>query len=1208
MALVQQFLVKMPPAPPNVTLAISGTDVAYEITPLLPSIQPHTGMRIAGEAIWHVLKPTMAVDHGNPWDFCHALVTNGLGIAGGQKPIFAEPDLQQQWIWGTTSDQVMAMTSSCQSADQKTGPQGFPGDPDKLWYQNEAHGQFKKVLLAPSSDDKTVRIAHLDTGYDPEHQSLPKGLERNLQRNFVDADRPNNASDMATGLFNNRGHGTGTLSILAGNSTKNAVPPGAAPFAKVVPIRVANHVEIFYNSAIARAFNYVHALCKNPETEVQVVTMSMGGLASQAWADAINALYEAGVVVVTAAGNNFGKFPTRNIVYPARFNRVIAACGVMADHSPYTDLPLNKMAGNYGPLSKMRTAIAAYTPNVPWAKFGCSEIMDFDGRGTSAATPQVAAAAAIWLQKNRAAWEKYPQKWMRVEAVRKALFDSAHLNGQSEKLGRGELRAFDATAIAPAAVADLKAEEPDTASFGIFRVLTGLGIQELNPQQQMFELEALQLSQSAEIEALLPDSFSGPESLTPVQRTQLAEALARHPRASSALRNALRSFVAIQNPPATKPLTTVEQAHLKHALAPQPPQPRDRRIRVYAYDPSLGRELETVGFNKTTISLPWEADLEPGPVGEYVEIVDIDPASKCCYAPVDLNDPRLIATDGLGPSETNPQFHQQMVYAVAMATIKHFERALGRVALWSPRFARSRLPSRSGNETANPMKEEISEVFVRQLRIYPHALRAQNAYYSPERKALLLGYFSSDEIGNNRPREMVFTALSHDIVAHETSHALLDGLHRRFREATNPDVLAFHEAFADIVALFQHFSLRDSLRDQIARSRADLAQENLLPKLAVQFGKATGRYGALRDSIGRIEEDEKTGKKVWKPVEPSSDQYNAAKETHELGAVLVAAVFDAFLKVYNRRILQAVRLATNGSEILPPGALAAGLADVLTDEASKTAETVLLMCIRALDYCPPVDITFGDYLRAIITADRDLVPDDRLGYRVAFVSAFAERGIYPRDVRSLSVETMLWEPPPVQFETLTEVLPSLSLEWNLQSRRDEAWDISRSNAKKFWQWLINPKMVSDHELAVLGLNRHAGRRIILAGANGEQLECDVHGIEVHSVRPSRRVGPDAQLLSQLVVEITQSYYPVSAAGEVFRGGVTLLIDLTKQIVTYMVRKRADHSLRITEQLAFRAAKAAEAADNYFELTAKEKIEPFRLLHNNEWRKNGLLHH
>ena len=57
----------------------------------------------------------------------------------------------------------------------------------------------------------------------------------------------------------------------------------------------------------------------------------MGGLALQAWADAVNALYELGIFIVTAAGNNFGNLPTRNIVYPARFKRVVAACGVMAE-------------------------------------------------------------------------------------------------------------------------------------------------------------------------------------------------------------------------------------------------------------------------------------------------------------------------------------------------------------------------------------------------------------------------------------------------------------------------------------------------------------------------------------------------------------------------------------------------------------------------------------------------------------------------------------------------------------------------------------------------------------------------------------------------------------------------------------------------------------------------------------------------------------
>ncbi|TGV61985.1 hypothetical protein EN803_38045, partial [Mesorhizobium sp. M2D.F.Ca.ET.160.01.1.1] len=100
---------------------------------------------------------------------------------------------------------------------------------------------------------------------------------------------------------------------------------------------------------------------------------------------------------------------------------------------------------------------------------------------------------------------------------------------------------------------------------------------------------------------------------------------------------------------------------------------------------------------------------------------------------------------------------------------------------------------------------------VPRLRIYPHALRAANAYYSPDKKALLFGYFPAESKDGDvtTPGTTVFSCLSNDIVAHEMSHALLDGLHRLFEEASNPDVPAFHEAFADIVALFQHFTLKE---------------------------------------------------------------------------------------------------------------------------------------------------------------------------------------------------------------------------------------------------------------------------------------------------------------------------------------------------------------------------------------------------------------
>src|SRR5262245_18769601 len=93
--------------------------------------------------------------------------------------------------------------------------------------------------------------------------------------------------------------------------------------------------------------------------------------------------------------------------------------------------------------------------------------------------------------------------------------------------------------------------------------------------------------------------------------------------------------------------------------------PPYRRLRVYAFDPSLATRLETARSNQAVLHVPWEADLKEGPVGEYLEVVDFDPATGCFYEPVDLNDPNLLAHDGICPSEGNPKFHQQMVYAVA---------------------------------------------------------------------------------------------------------------------------------------------------------------------------------------------------------------------------------------------------------------------------------------------------------------------------------------------------------------------------------------------------------------------------------------------------------------------------------------------------------------------------------------------------------------
>jgi hypothetical protein len=439
------------------------------------------------------------------------------------------------------------------------------------------------------------------------------------------------------------------------------------------------------------------------------------------------------------------------------------------------------------------------------------------------------------------------------------------------------------------------------------------------------------------------------------------------------------------------------------------PSPNVRRLQIFSFDPALAARYDLAGMSGVTIEVQWEDNLKDGPVGEYVEVIDIDPGSNAAYAPVNLNAPALLATDGLKPSESDPRFHQQICYAVAMKTIEHFERALGRKALWSSHVNR---------------EAEIKENYVPRLRIYPHALRQQNAFYSPQKKALLFGYFPTRvKDGKNTPGTTVFTCLSHDIIAHETTHALLDGVHPRFDEPVNEDVLAFHEAFADIVALFQHFSYPGVLRDQIARTRGELARQSVLGQLAQQFALASGRGDALRNYLGK----EVNGK--WEPVKPDPTLLAQTAEPHDRGAILVAAVFSAFMKVYQMRTRDLFRIATEGTGVLREGDIHPDLVNRLAEEAQRCSERALQMSIRAIDYCPPVGITFGAYLRAIITADYDMNPIDRENWRLAFIESFREWGIAPRSARSMAEDSLLWPTGEEAAEELAKRAP-------LTERRD----------------------------------------------------------------------------------------------------------------------------------------------------------------------------
>jgi hypothetical protein len=485
-----------------------------------------------------------------------------------------------------------------------------------------------------------------------------------------------------------------------------------------------------------------------------------------------------------------------------------------------------------------------------------------------------------------------------------------------------------------------------------------------------------------------------------------------------------------------------------------------------------------------------------------------------------------------------------MVYAVCSTTYAAFRHALGRDLAWG--FTRRA----DGNE---------------RLIIRPAVDDLRNAFYDRDSGELRFGQYTADAkvFGLNLPRGRVSTCLSHDVVVHETTHALLDGLRSHFSTPTNSDVMAFHEAFADLVAIFQRFTYKDVVAAGIGQSRGDVRCTELLTSLALQFGQTIGLTGGLRNAVAGTDR-----------------RYGDSDEPHRRGEVLVAAVFDAFASIYERKTSRLVRLATQGTGTLPSGAIPVELADALTERACKLASQFLSICIRAIDYCPPVDITFGEYLRAMITADYELVPDDDLGYREALIEGFRKYDIFPNDVTNLSEDALLWRASdqPIPPE------PELAFD-KLQFSGDPARPAGEAELVRQARALGG--LVADPQYAMaFGLCPDSN-------IEGDTLDLPV----IHSIRSARRVGPDGQVVFDLVAEVTQRRQVRAHAGISgfdFYGGSTVVLDPVGT-VRYVIRK----SLSANDRLARQRAMIASGSQ-FWGVGPSNRMYPeqnaFRLLH------------
>ncbi|HEU0298268.1 MAG TPA: hypothetical protein VFR37_02415, partial [Longimicrobium sp.] len=246
------------------------------------------------------------------------------------------------------------------------------------------------------------------------------------------------------------------------------------------------------------------------------------------------------------------------------------------------------------------------------------------------------------------------------------------------------------------------------------------------------------------------------------------------------------------------------------------------------------------------------------------------------------------------------------------------------------------------------------------------------------------------------------------------------------------------------------------------------------------------------------------------------------------------------------------------------------LVNRLADEAGKAAQHVLNMCVRALDYCPPVDLTFGEYLRALVTADVDLVPEDGRDYRVAFVEAFRRRGLYPRDLRTLSVENLRWRGPEEDDRRPSDALTGIMQEMRSGAHKQ----LYAKTRKDIFDEERRTRFLLHRRLTKHFASGDEGRRDAeFLGLSPDESE----SFEVHSAHFATRLRPDGTPQLRLFFQLTQEV-PVpgpegSEAKMVFQGGSTVVVDLKEPRVTYCIRKPVSSLTRRERQRRHLAAQA-----------------------------------
>lgn len=246
-----------------------------------------------------------------------------------------------------------------------------------------------------------VKVCVVDTGIDKDHPDLQANLVGG--KNFV----AKGATVDPTKWDDDNGHGSHVAGTIA--AVDNAIGVvGVAPSASLLAVKVLNRQGSGYLSDVVAGIDYC------VQNGAKVVSMSLGSNSDvQALHDAVDAAYASGVLLVAAAGNDYGGA----VSYPAAYDTVVA---VSATDS----------ADNVASFSNVGPEVELAAPGVgilsTYKDGGYATLS-----GTSMATPHVSGAAAL-------AWEANPLlSNAEVRALLQSTADDLGAAGKDNLFGYG---------------------------------------------------------------------------------------------------------------------------------------------------------------------------------------------------------------------------------------------------------------------------------------------------------------------------------------------------------------------------------------------------------------------------------------------------------------------------------------------------------------------------------------------------------------------------------------------------------------------------------------------------------------------------------------------------------------------------------------------------------------------------------------------------